>query len=144
MKERRIQNIDVSRLRKGGIGNVRVPGRGLKLFCLRELPHDAPFHLWGGKRISEKWDARSETLMLALDGPVGLEDEIFIDLGAKPIREVKVNGKQGQFFVDPAQRVVHGRVAFGSNPVRIEASCSFSSEGVLPERPTAPLGLPAR
>ena len=144
VKERKCRRIDGSRLGKEGIGSIRVPGRGLKLFCLREPPGDRPFHLWGGKRISEQWDAKSKTLTLELHGPLGLEDELFLGVGGGPVAAVKVNGKPRQFSWDPTQKVVHGKVTFGSDPIRVEAICASATGATLPERPTAPLKLPTR
>jgi hypothetical protein len=129
---------------KQGLGNFPVPGHGMKLFYLRELPHDGPHHLWGGKRISEKWDAESGKLTLELHGPLDSEDVILIASGARQIGEVQVNGQRGQFFVDLPQRVVHGKVAFGSNPVHIEVFDSTANRGELPEKPVPTREIPAR
>ena len=116
----------------------------MKLFYVREVPHDGPHHLWGGKRISEKWDAESGKLTLELHGPLDSEDVILIASGTRQIGEVQVNGQRGQFFVDSPQRVVHGKVAFGSSPVHIEVYDSTANRGELPEKPLQIREIPAR
>ena len=144
VKQRKCRRIDGARLRNEGIGNIQVPGSGLSLFCLRKPPPDGPFHLWGGKRLSEKWDPKRKTLSLELHGPLGLEDEVFIGLGDKPVTAVTVDGKPGRFSLDPIQQVVHGKVTFRSGPMRIEAGCSDAAEDGLPQSPTAPWEFPVR
>jgi hypothetical protein len=142
VNDRKIRQVEGKELLKQGTGAVSVTGRGMKLFYLRELPHDGPCHLWGGKRISETWDDRSGKLTVELSGPMGLEDSILIGLGRKRIGEVRVNGEQTPFFIDSAQRAAHGKVVFGPDPVRIEITCSATSEGALPEKPVSPVRLP--
>ena len=131
-------------LLKHGIGRVRVPGRGMKLLYLRELKHDGPHHLWGGKRISETWDAQSRKLMVEVHGPVGLEETVLIGLGTKRVQEVWLDGKQTPFYLDSAQRVAHGKVVFGPDPVRIEVACSSTGETILPEKAIPSKELPPR
>ena len=116
----------------------------MKLFYLRELPNDGPYHLWGGKRISETWDAQSGKLTVELHGPLGLEESVLIGMGTKQAGEVRVNGKQSPFFLDSAQRVVHGKVAFGPGPVRIEVTCSPTGDAKMPEKAVPSRGLPTR
>jgi hypothetical protein len=118
------RKVEGAELQIQGLCKVQVPDRGMKLFYLRQLPHDSPYHLWGGKRISEKWDAPSARLTLELHGPLGLEETVRIGIGTKPIGEVRVNGKPSPFFLDSAQGVVHGEVIFGPDPVRIEVTPS--------------------
>ena len=130
--------------RNPGLGNIRVPARGMKLFYLRELPHDSPYHLWGGKRISETWDAGSGKLALELHGPLGLEETVLIGVGKRQVEEVRLNGKRAEFFLDSSQQVVHGRAAFGPDPVRIEVIGSATGEGGLPEKQVQPGEIPAR
>jgi hypothetical protein len=144
VNDRKGRFIKGNELLKQGTGVVAVPGRGMKLFYLRELPDDAPHHLWGGKRISEKWDDRSGKLTVELHGPLGLEETVLIGLGTKRVREVRVNGKRSPFFLDPAQRMAHGKVMFGPEPVRIEVFGSSTAEATLPEKAVAPVNLPSR
>ncbi len=144
VNDRKGQVIEGSELLKQGTGVVAVPGRGMKLFYLREPPKDRPWHLWGGKRISEKWDDRSRTLTVELHGPAGLEDTILVGAGTNRIGEVRVNGKQKPFYFDSSQRVAHGKVVFGADPLRIEVRCSAADEAQLPEKPVAPVELPGR
>ena len=138
------RNVKGEELMNQGVGKVRVAGRGLKLFYFRELPHDRLYHVWGGKRISEKWDAGSGKLAVELHGPLGLEETVLIGIGKRQVEEVRVNGKRSPFFLDSSQRVAHGTVAFGPDPVRIEVSGSAANEATLPEKPVPPRGLPPR
>ena len=69
---------------------------------------------------------------------------ILIASGTREIGEVKVNGQRGQFFVDSPQRVVHGKLAFGSNPVHIEVFASTTNRGELLEKPVPTREIPAR
>ena len=39
------------------LSDIAIPGQSLQLFYLRTAPTNAPVHLWGGKRLSEVWDA---------------------------------------------------------------------------------------
>ncbi len=117
-----------------GLSKIRVPGRGLTLLYLRELPGGVPYHLWGGKRISETWDAGSQTLSVELHGPMGLQDLVFIGVGDRDVREVNVGGKRAAFFFDPSRRIAHGRVRFGAEPIRIQAVCAKGLATKLPEQ----------
>lgn len=138
------RDVDGNLLPDLGLGNVRVPARGLKLFYLRELPREGFYHLWGGKRISETWDAASKKLSLEIHGPTGLEEAVLIGTGGNQVAEVRANGKQSQFFFDSTQRVVHGRVIFGSDPIRIEIIGAAAREGRLPAKPVQPREIPLR
>jgi len=117
-----------------GLGKIRVPGRGLRLLYLRERPGGVPYHLWGGKRISEAWDASGQTLSVEVHGPTGLRDVVFIGVGDQDVREVKVGGKRAAFAFDPSRRIAHGRVRFGPEPIRIQVMCSKSLATKLPEQ----------
>lgn len=131
-------------LRNLGLADVRVPGRGLRLFYLRRLADDGPRHLWGGKRISERWDAESGTLRVELQGPPGAEERVLLASGSRPVGEVRVNGDPGRFQIDSTQRLLHGLVRFGSGPVRLEIAQDPDSPGELPEGPAPRSGIPAR
>jgi len=144
VNDRRPRRVEGKELLKQGTGTVSVPGRGMKLFFLRELPNGSPYHLWGGKRISERWDDRSGKLIVELHGPVGLEDTVLIGVGTKQIGEVRVSGKRSPFFLDSTQQVAHGKVVFGADPIRIEVACSTAEAAALPEKRVAPVDLPGR
>jgi hypothetical protein len=142
VNDRKRQDYAVNLLLKQGLCNIHVPGRNMKLFYLRELPHDGPYHLWGGKRISEKWDAESGKLTVELHGPPELEETVLVGVGKKQVEEVRVNGKRSPFFLDSDQRVAHGTVVFGLDPVRIEVIGSAAKDATLSEKALAPLILP--
>jgi hypothetical protein len=144
VNHRKGRRVDGKELLEQGIGIVSVPGRGMKLFYVRELPDNCPCHLWGGKRISEKWDHRTGKLTVELHGPVGLEDTVSVAPGTKRISEVRVGGKRSPFFLDSTQRVAHGNIVFGPDPVCIEVTCSVADEATLPEKAVPAKGLPSR
>jgi len=116
------RRVDGDELAKRGLAGVRVPGGALKLFHLRRLPDDAPRHLWGGKRITEHWDAASRTLTVELQGPPGSEQEVILATGAGPMVEARVSGERAQFDFDASRGVTRGKVRFGLEPVRVEVS----------------------
>jgi hypothetical protein len=144
VNDQEIRDVAGSLLVKEGLGKIRVPGRGLNLFYLRELAHDGVYHLWGGKRVLETWDAKSGKLTLELHGPLGLEETVLIGVGRRQVEEVRVNGKQRLFFFDSAQRVVHGKIVFDADPIRIEVIGPSTGEGKLPEKPVESMEIPAR
>lgn len=127
-----------------GISGVRLPGQGLELFHLRRLPADGPCHLWGGKRLSEDWDAGSGKLVVELQGPPGAEVLVVFARGPRPVGAVRVDGGPGRFLVDTPQRLVHGTVRFGTGPVRVEVSTSSTDRDEPPEGPVPRGAVPAR
>ncbi len=114
--------------------DISVPGQNLQLFYLREQS-SAPFHVWGGKRISERWDARKRKLTVEVQAPAGLQDTIFIGVGRHGIQKTTVAGQQADFSFDPAQGLAHGPVTFTPKPVKIEVHCSPDRANGLPEKP---------
>src|ERR1035437_9349457 len=120
---------------------ISIPGQNLQLYCLRPAPASAPFHVWGGKRISELWDDKAQKLTFRVHGPTGLKDTIFIG-GAKPgIGQVIVAGRPAHFFYDSTQGVAYGEVTFTSEPLEIEVSCSPDHANKLPEKTLIPDAL---
>ena len=118
-----------------GFNDLSIPGQSLRLFCLRPAPTNAPFHLWGGKRISEVWDGAARKLTLTLQGPAGLQDTVFLWAAKQGLQEVVVAGKPAPFFFDPTQGLAHGLVTFTAQPLRIEVLCSQDGANRLPEKP---------
>lgn len=117
---------------------IMIPEQNLQLYCVRQVPSAAPFHVWGGKRISELWDASKRTLTFEIHGPAGLRDTIFIG-GAKPgIKMVVVGGKHADFYFDPAQGLAHGDVTFTAKPLKVEVHCAPRGGNELPEKTTTP------
>jgi hypothetical protein len=111
---------------------------------LRQQPAKKPFHVWGGKRIVETWDAKARRLTLKLDGPDGLQDTIFVGGARRGIKQVLVAGKPAEFFFDSTQSLAHGAVNFATEPVTVELL--YSSDGVnrLPEKKVVPDALAQR
>ena len=114
--------------------DISIPGQSLQLFCLRATPADAPFHLWGGKRLSETWDPKTRKLTFTVHGPAGLQDTVFLGGAKHGLQEVLVGGKPAPFFFDPAQGLAHGLVTFVAEPLRIEVLCSPEGANRLPEK----------
>ena len=129
-----------------GFADLSILGQSLQLFCLRLAPTNAPFHLWGGKRISEVWDGKTRKLTLAVHGPAGLQDMVFLAGASKGLQQVLVGGKPAPFYFDPAQGLTYGLVTFTSRPLTIEVLCSRDGANHLPEKPAAadPAPLPVR
>jgi len=134
--------------------DISIPGQNLRLFYLLPLSKaaDGPFHVWGGKRISERWDARRQKLVFEVQGPPGWRDEVFIAAAKHNIQEVMVAGRREDFSIDPAQDLAHGQVTFAVRPVKIEVLCARDQANGLSERPVSAglliqrgaLNLPAR
>jgi hypothetical protein len=115
-----------------GFTNLSIPSQSMQLFCLRAAPENAPFHLWGGKRISERWKGKARRLTLAVHGPLGLEATVFLGGANCGLEQVLVGGKPAPFFFDPAQGLAYGQVTFTSKPLAIEVLCSRDGANHLP------------
>jgi len=115
-------------------GTISVPGQNLLLYYLRPAPAGAPFHIWGGKRVSELWDAKRRRLTFEILGPAGLQDTIFIATQHHGIQKVVVVGQQTDFAFDPNQSLAHGEVTFTAKPLKIAVLCSADNVNRLPER----------
>ena len=118
-----------------GFADLSIRGQSLQLFCLRLAPTNAPFHLWGGKRLSEVWDGKARKLTLAVHGPAGLQDTVFLGGASQGLEQVLVGGKAASFFYDPTQGLAHGHVTFALDPLTIEVLCSQNGTNSLPEKP---------
>jgi hypothetical protein len=114
--------------------DIAIPGQSLQLFCLRAAPAGAPFHLWGGKRLSETWDGKTRKLTFVVQGPAGLHDIVFLGGANHGLQQVLVGGRPAPFFFDPAQGLAHGLVTFAAEPLKIEVLCSRESANRLPEK----------
>jgi hypothetical protein len=114
------------------LSNLPIPARSLRLFCLRSSPPEGPFHLWGGKRISECWDAKALKWTIVVQGPAGLQDAVFLGGANRGLAQVLVGGKPAEFFSDLAQGLAHGLVTFTAEPLTIEVLCSRDGANRLP------------
>lgn len=126
------------------LANLTVPAQALQLYYLRQSPAKAPFHLWGGKRISEVWDRRHQKLSFSVQGPAGLQDTLFIGRAKQGIRQVLVAGKPASFFFDPAQGLAHGTVTFTPEPLQLQVQLSPTGTNDLPEKPVTSDALTER
>jgi hypothetical protein len=122
---------------------LTLPAEGLGLFYLRPVPEHAPYHLWGGKRIAERWNPADAALICELHGPSGLEDFVVLADPDRTIQEVRVQGKPARFFRNPASGVVFGQVVFAADPIRLEVRCLPRGPSKLPEQPILKLMAPA-
>lgn len=122
-----------------GLADLSIPGQSLRLFCLRAAPGNAPFHLWGGKRISEHWDAQARKLTFSIQGPPGLQDTVFLGGANLGLEKVLTAGNPAEFLFDPGQGLAHGMVMFSSKPLTLEVLCSRDGVNRLPTgKATAP------
>ena len=122
----------------GQFANQALAPIQIKLFHVRGVPENAPYHQWGGKRISEQWDPIARTLTLRLHGPVGLEDTVFLGANGHGFEQVFVDGVSMPFYADPGGMLVHGEVTFCSTPLTLVATCSENRDNQLPIRPIVP------
>ena len=116
-------------------GAIAIPAESLQLFCLRQLPAEGAYHVWGGKRISEVWNGQKRKLTLTIQGPAGLEETLFLGCVNQGIAQVNIGGKREPFFSDAAQGLVHGKVTFTSQPLKVEVLCGPRAANGLPEGP---------
>jgi len=116
--------------------NVALNPFEVQLFHVRKAPEGAVYHQWGGKRISEVWNATSHTLSLRLDEPAGCESWVVLGTGGHTIRQVNVNAQPAAFFADRERGFAYGRVTFGNEPVLLEAF--VDGDAALPEQPIPP------
>lgn len=116
--------------------NVPLEPNEVRLLHVRKVAAGAAYHQWGGKRISEAWDAAGRRLLLRLCGPCGMEEMVVVGTGGNTLGQVTVDGKPAKFFADPGRGLVYGRVTFGQRPVRLEtAAVPAAGPGALPRRP---------
>ena len=123
--------------------NVRLRPFQMRLLSMRMPPEAAPYHLWGGKRISEHWDAAAGRLSVRIHGPAGLEDWVVLGTGGVTVARVMVGARPAEFFVDSNRRLVFGKVTFSQTPVLLEAGCVSAADtvgaaGALPPKPIPP------
>ncbi len=78
--------------------NLSINPNQMKIFYIRDVSMMRPYHLWGAKRLLERWDANEHILTLELDFPPGfeegLENEVIILENNCSLRKVVVNGKK--------------------------------------------------
>lgn len=124
--------------------NVPLRSSQLRLFYLRTVSENSPYHLWGGKRLAEQWDPGTGELSLLLDGPEGVEEVVVLGTGGVTAKKILINTQTAVFFYDKEQDLVYGNVVFGKEPLRLEArfnAITPGSEGALPEKPIEPGAL---
>jgi hypothetical protein len=117
---------------------ISIPSQNLQLYAMRLQTPEIPQHLWGGKRISETWDAKKRNLTIELHGPAGLQDTIYVRSGKPGIEQILVASQPAPFFFDPVQGLAHGSMTFTSEPVKVEVLCSPGGANRLPEKRVTP------
>lgn len=131
VNERTSQTVNGKQL-SSAIKEIEVPGGSLRLLYLRAITNQNPYHLWGGKRLSESWNDETKSLRFQLDGPPGLQETIFIGNCSHPNLQVTVNGKPAKFHLDSAQGIAFGDVTFSEKPTLVEIKISNHLQSVLP------------
>ncbi len=113
-----------------------------RLFYTRSLPETGPYHLWGGKRITQHWDAEAARFTVRLQGPEGLEDWIVLGSNGLTGKQVLVNAEPVPFFTDTEKGLIYGKVIFGTQPITLDVelveSASQDIASLMPEKPIAP------
>ncbi len=107
--------------------NVLVENR-LRVFCLKSIVEGVPYHLWGGKRLEEKWDVDVGLLTVKLDAPKGVEDWVVCGRGGKVVKKVLVNSKPAEFYYDVEKDLVFGKVYFVTQPVVLEVHVALEGK----------------
>lgn len=123
---------------KQGLRDIRVPGQGLRLFYVRPLSKDAPYHLFGGKRISETWSEKGSKLVVTLHAPPGLKDTVLIGGEGRGIESVTVDEKPAKFFLDSSRGIAHGEVTFAARPIAVEVRFSQDARSELATKAISP------
>lgn len=100
--------------------NIVVSPSQMKTFYFRAISLDKPYHIFGGKRISEKWDKDKNILSVILDAPAGLEDTVVIGTGNHSVKKVTVNSNEVNFTYDSTKKVVLPKVVYSSKPILVE------------------------
>jgi len=120
----------------GPFSDLQLAPFDLRLLHVRTVPAEGLYHQWGGKRISERWDAATRKLSVRLYGPAGAEECVVLGTGGNTPGRVTVDGKQVEFFVDPQRGLAYGKATFGREPILIEATAvSPQSAEALPQKP---------
>jgi len=114
------------------LSNLEIPGGSLRLLYLRPVSDSHPMHLWGGKRLSESWDAAQKSLRFEIDGPPGLQETIYIANCRQPALKVLVNGQPAAFALDASQGIAFGTVTFTETPLQIEVITETEKGSCLP------------
>ncbi len=112
--------------------NLDIPGGSLRLLYLRAITDQNPYHMWGGKRLTESWNHDTKSLRFRLDGPPGLQETIFIGNCTHPNLQVTVNGKAAKFYLDSTQGIAFGDITFSEIPTLVEIKISNDLQSVLP------------
>lgn len=123
--------------------NIQLAPFEVRLLHLRTAPDAAIYHQWGGKRISEQWDAATGKLSLRIHGPAGLEDWVILGTGGNSVARVTIDARPAEFFADPERGLAYGKVTFGREPVVLEAVTASGPDSshtveTLPQQPIPP------
>ncbi|MCX8064191.1 MAG: hypothetical protein N3G21_03375 [Candidatus Hydrogenedentes bacterium] len=92
----------------------------LKILYLRGITKNKPLHVWGGKRISEKWNENTKTLTVELDGPLNLQEELFFTTHYYKPEKIIVNGKTVETLFEISGEILSFKSLFESVPTKIE------------------------
>lgn len=137
--ERRYRRAQGGRLNEV-LSHIKLPGDGLRLFYVHAEKSDRPQHIWGGKRIEERWDSATQRLAVRLSGPTELTDSIFFSPGSEAISSITVNGQPVSFSLSSDDTILHGLVTFRKEPILLEIQLGPGAE--LPVRDPVPPDSP--
>ncbi len=89
-----------------------------KVFYLRYVPDNKiPYHLWGGKRLAETWDEKTNTLTVKLEAPLGSEDRVVMGNSGRSITKLTLNDVPVDFQYESDKNFVSCNVVFSSPTV---------------------------
>lgn len=111
----------------------------LAIWYMRNVRDNTPFHLWGGKRLAERWDEKEKTLSVVLEGPAGLEDWVLLGTGGREISHVSMDNNTADFYRDPEGHLAFGKIIYTSSPATLMAYCEPKTyPGKLPLKTIMP------
>lgn len=102
------------------LGDVVLNPYQMKVFYVRYVPipnKEIPYHLWGGKRIEESWDAKSNILTVKLDAPLGLENRVVMSNSGRNITKLTINDMPVDFQYEWDKNFISFNVLFSSPTV---------------------------
>lgn len=116
---------------------IALPGDGVRLYYIRRAAEDRPQHLWGGKRIEERWEPTTNRLTVRLSGPAGLTDSIYLAPGPQTISAISVNGRAVDFSLSKDGSLLHGEVSFRKEPILLEVELGAEAIAFPQQDPVA-------
>ena len=107
---------------------VSLDSYEVKALYIRPVGGEVPYHLWGGKRLSEVWDSKENCLTVKLDAPVGLEEWVAFGRGTVNVCRVTVNDVPAEFYYDREKDLVFGKVKYAGRSAVVKLYMSDRSD----------------